>query len=234
MAKANKTGKKIFNVENLVLGIIFLSFLGGSIYFAIHMDSPPEGRNYLFLFIQAIIGMVGMILPSVVKRSMRLEIPAIHIILYALFVWGSLFFGAILNFYYIIHHWDTGLHVLSGVVLGIMGFGMVDLLNDQKIGDVSPILAAMFAFGFAMALGVLWEIYEFANDSILGTNTQRFADLTTGEPLIGQAALFDTMKDLIANTVGAVVTSVLGYFVLKHKKGWFEPLKIRKVEKNAI
>ena len=189
---SKKTFKQIFSVKNIILGFIFLSFLVATIWLAIRMMNtytlyPAEReREYFFLFLQGIIGMIAMILPSIVKRVMRLDIPPIQIILYALFIYGSLYLGSIMDLYYILHHWDTGLHLASGIVLGLMGFGMVDLLNKEK--PVSPLLATLFAFCFASTLGVIWEIYEFTVDSILDTNTQRYACFATGEPFVGQEA----------------------------------------------
>jgi hypothetical protein len=63
-------------------------------------------------------------------------------------------------------------------------------------------------------------------DSFLKTNMQKFA-LETGEPLIGQAALADTMKDLIVTAIGAFVVSVIGYIALRGKKEWFKRFQIK-------
>ena len=35
------------------------------------------------------------------------------------------------------------------------------------------------------------------------------------------------MKDIIVDTLGALVMSVVGYISLKYKKGWIEKLMIR-------
>ena len=61
--------------------------------------------------------------------------------------------------------------------------------------------------------------------------------LDNGTALIGQAALQDTMKDIIVDAIGALVMSTVGYISLKYKKGWVEKLTIRfhvkKPEKNG-
>ena len=92
---------------------------------------------------------------------------------------------------------------------------------------MSPIFVATFAFCFAVTLGVVWEIYEFSADYIMGTNMQKFGT-EAGELFLGQAALMDTMKDLIVDTIGAFVISVIGYVSLKHRKGWVEKLLLKK------
>jgi hypothetical protein len=89
--------------------------------------------------------------------------------------------------------------------LGALGLSVVSLLNQSEAITVSlsPVFVALFAFCFALSLGVVWEIYEFIIDGLLHTNAQKYA-LESGEPLIGQAALMDTMKDLIVDGVRRV------------------------------
>ena len=68
-----------------------------------------------------------------------------------------------------------------------------------------------------MAVGVLWEIYEFTFDGILGLNMQKFR-LESGEMLIGREALTDTMEDLIVDALGALVMSVVGFFAIRRNR----------------
>lgn len=124
------------------------------------------------------------------------------------------------------------------VMLGALGFSMIAIFNNaERIPlNLSPVFIAVFAFCFALAMGAVWEIYEFTMDSVFGTNMQKYM-LDNGTALIGQAALQDTMKDIIVDAIGALVMSTIGYISLKYKKGWVEKLTIRfhvkKPEKNG-
>ena len=142
-----------------------------------------------------------------------------------LFLYCAIYLGEVKNFYYTIPYWDTILHTCSGAMLGALGFSFVSLLNRQQQIPVqlTPVFVSLFAFCFAITLGVFWEIYEFTFDGILGLNMQKFA-LETGELLVGRSALLDTMKDLIVDSIGAFVMSVIGYISIKYKKGWIEEL----------
>lgn len=60
---------------------------------------------------------------------------------------------------------------------------------------------------------------------------QKFA-LENGTNLVGRMALMDTMKDLIVDSIGALVISIIGYISLKYKKGWFDKLMITKQKDN--
>jgi len=87
--------------------------------------------------------------------------------------------------------------------------------------DVSPLLVAVFAFTFAITMGVLWEIFEFAIDWVFGTTMQSW-DLPHDTTLIGRAfqgsGLRDTMSDLIIDSIGALSTSIICYFLYKEEK----------------
>ena len=73
--------------------------------------------------------------------------------------------------------------------------------------SMSPAFAALFTFCFALALDVLWEIYDFTVDALFQTNMQKYA-LEGGEALAGQAALQDTMGDLIVDFIGALAIAI--------------------------
>jgi uncharacterized membrane protein YjdF len=120
------------------------------------------------------------------------------------------------------------------VALGALGFSIVSVLNKAEAITfyLSPVFVALFAFCFALSLGVIWEVFEFSLDYFLNTNTQRYA-LHSGVPLIGQAALLDTMKDLIVDAIGAFAMSVIGFISLKYKKGWLERFRIEH-SKNGV
>lgn len=109
-----------------------------------------------------------------------------------------------------------------------IGFSIIGLLNKSEAVPISlsPAFVALFAFCFAISIGAIWEIYEFSADLVLHTNMQKYA-LESGELLAGQAALVDTMKDLIIDTVGALGVSVIGYMLSKDKNGWLDKVQIK-------
>lgn len=187
--------------------------------------------DYVLMLVQCILGVFALMLPTFVSRKYKVQIPTNMYMLYVIFLYGAIFLGEVRNFYYNVPHWDTILHTFSGAMIGALGFSFVSLMNkEENIPlNLTPFFVAFFAFCFAVTLGVIWEIYEFTFDGILGLNMQKFA-LEDGTGLIGRAALSDTMKDLIVDAIGAFVMSVIGYISLKYKKGWVEKLLIKKEE----
>ena len=230
--------KKILNTKTLIT-FIFFTFIVSVAYVSVRIALAPTvapsseipvrvKSDYVLMLLQCIIGVFAMLLPGILMHRIRINIPSNMIIVYAVFLYCAIYLGEVRDFYYRIPHWDTILHIFSGAALGALGFSLIGLLNKSEsvTFTLSPVFVALFAFCFAVSLGVIWEIYEFAADFVLQTNMQKYA-LESGEPLIGRAALIDTMKDLIVDTIGAFVMSVVGYVSLKYKKGWLERVQVK-------
>lgn len=184
--------------------------------------------DYILMLSQCILGVVGFFLPNIISKKTKIVIPSNMYIMYVLFLWGAVFLGEVRNYYYRVPYWDTILHTFSGAMLGALGFSFVNILNKhEKVHvELAPIFVAIFAFGFAISLGVIWEIYEFLADGALGLNMQKFA-LEDGTQLVGRTAVSDTMEDLIVDSIGALTMCLVGYISLKYKKGWIEKLLIK-------
>ncbi len=181
--------------------------------------------DYVLMFIQCLLGLVVLSVPSIASRKLRFTIPNFIYIMYYVFLYCAIFLGEVLNFYYVIPHWDVILHFFSGAMLGALGFILVSQLNDSEMIRVSlsPFFVSLFAFCFALSCGAVWEIYEFVFDGLLGLNMQKFMT-AAGEILNGHSALHDTMTDIIVDALAALLISILGYSRLKAEK-WFQGMK---------
>ncbi len=145
-------------------------------------------------------------LPLALGKQFQLKIPHEFEILAIIFVYASLFLGEVHDYYIVYWWWDVVLHTGSGLLLGIIGFLLVYVLNEKD--DINLDLTAgfmgLFAFVFAVALGTVWEIFEFIMDSVFSLNMQK--------PMFNDpSGLTDTMCDLIVDALGAGIISVLGY-----------------------
>jgi len=160
-------------------------------------------------------------LPGLIRRNYKIYMPVEIDLIVILFVFFAIFLGEIHSYYTIFWWWDIMLHISSGFLLGIAGFFLVHILNEERKLSIQPKLVVLFAFAFAVALGAIWEIFEFSIDQILGLTMQN-------------SSLVDTMWDLIVDTLGAVVISFLGYFYLnrKTKSLLFERLLKRFLSRN--
>jgi len=149
-------------------------------------------------------------IPLLLARRFRVYIPPEFEVLAIIFVFASLFLGEVHGYYTRFWWWDLVLHTSSGLLMGILGFLLVHVLNETEDINLhmTPGFVAVFAFMFAVGVGALWEIFEFAMDRLFGMNMQKAM-------LDDPSGLTDTMWDMIVNTLGALVIAVLGYGYLK-------------------
>lgn len=176
-----------------------------------------QGRYFAALTTLGIVG--ATLLPYALGRRFHVPLPPQMELLAVLFVYASLGLGEVHGYYERFWWWDALLHTGSGMLLGIFGFLLVHVMNEhERIAmHLKPGFVALFAFMFAVGLGALWEIFEFAADSAFGLNMQK-------------SGLVDTMWDLIVDTVGALVISLLGWRDLRRGTGrWFLQGWIREV-----
>lgn len=122
------------------------------------------------------------------------------------FVFLSLFLGHVQDLYNRVPHWDKLVHFQSGITFAVMAFVLAYLLNEHERvrAYLSPSFLAIFAATFAIALGAVWEIGEFAADLAFATT-------------YWQDGLADTMWDLIADSVGAAIVAGTGYAWMRHR-----------------
>lgn len=160
-------------------------------------------EDWLQAFLVA--GIMALTLAPVVFR-LPVEIPSEIQIVAILFVFATLFLGEVRDYYQLYWWWDAALHTTSGLLLGMLGFMFVYMLNEDRHVDLHmrPSFVALFAFLFAVAIGAVWEIFEFGMDRYFGTDMQ---PATAGDP----SGLTDTIQDLIVDTIGAAVVSIAGW-----------------------
>lgn len=219
---------KNWNWRKIIGMILFITLIVSIVYIVVMLFLSPSGisgteayahvkSDYTLMLIQCVLGLVVMMVPTFIERKWSISIPNYMYVLYFIFLYCAIYLGEVRSFYYLIPHWDTILHAFSGAMLGALGFSLVSILNDTKklYVQLSPFFVSLFAFCFAVAAGAIWEIYEYTVDSLLSLNMQKYM-FENGTPLVGQEALSDTMKDLIVDTISALVISTAGYIVNKN------------------
>lgn len=192
--------------------------------------------NWMNLFV---IGLTFLLtfLPNVLARTWRINLSENLQIIIIIFVFAANYLGELHSFYYKFSWWDDMLHFMSGIVLGMVGFLLVDTLNRFQLKkmtfELSPFFVAAFAFTFAVAAGAVWEIFEYSMDCFFGMNMQKYmidpmAAVEKGFGVTWQGpGLEDTMHDIILDTGAALVTAIFGYFKLKTEKVRIKELKER-------
>ena len=188
--------------------------------FLLHFDSWISTGLKLFLAVGAGLEMafgnwlmaaatlgvlLAMFVPLLMGYRFGVKIPPEFEFLAVIFVFASLFLGEMQGYYVKYWWWDIALHSGSGLVLGIFGFLLIHVINEHEDlhMHMKPEFVALFTFSFALGLGALWEIFEFATDLLLGTTMQK--------------SLTDTMTDLVVDGIGAFIVAILGYSYLNDR-----------------
>ncbi len=221
--------------NKIMYTLTLVSFIVPIIFVIFRMIFLPDGMNeneagyhshadYVLMIVECLLGCFVINIPTFLAKRFKFEIPAMLYTFYIVFLYCAIFLGEVRSFYYVIPGWDNILHTMSSMMTGFFGLMVVYILNrdEHVIVKLSPFFISLFAFTFSVTIGSLWEIYEFSFDGLLGLNMQKFMT-ADGVELIGHDALRDTMKDIIIDTIGAFVSSAIGYIAIKYEKSWFKP-----------
>lgn len=197
MEKVTKNLNKI--ITNIVRILIVL--------IAIFLILQKEFKNLGILAITMLLTFYDKIVEKVLKIKLEDKLKISLII----FIFAAQCLGTVLGFYGKFLWWDTMLHTISGVIFFFVGEAIIKQMSNEKgKGELNNKIIIAFAVCFSLSTGVIWEIFEFFVDSLLGQNMQ----VTKG--LIGQEAVMDTMIDLISVTVGTIFISIVE--ILKNGK----------------
>lgn len=190
--------KKITLAVSFILRLTMLVAVGLAIW---------EG-NIFVAFVSA-LALISSFFPALIERNLKITLPTSLEFISFLFIYAAIFLGHVAQLYDKIWWWDVLLHASAGVALGFFGFLVLYTLYVSGKLVARRGLIIFFAFTFALALGAIWEIFEFTLDVLFKTNNQQI-----------QTGVTDTMYDLILDSVGALISVVVGYaYMLRRKRG---------------
>ncbi len=144
----------------------------------------------------AIISLFVSTIPAILKRDLKIVLPPelTFLIVLALFLHVV---GGFSNFYNTVPGWDHLTHMMSASLVGALGFVVVVTVDKYVDTIYLPRgFIALIIVLITMAVGVIWEIMEFTNDSLLHTHLQYSLD--------------DTMLDLAFDALAGFVVAFIG------------------------
>ena len=123
------------------------------------------------------------------------------------FIFGAMYLGNVFDFYLIIPMYDKILHLLSGLILGMIGYILfVHVSNGATEGSFKRYMPILFSIIFSIAGAAVWEIWEFSTDQLFGFASQN-------------NSLNDTMWDIICGSLMGVIANIPIYlYYIKSKK----------------
>lgn len=134
------------------------------------------------------------------------RLPSAYYYVLALFACAAQYFGMMFHFYERFSFFDLLLHFSSGFLLTMYGnYFCRFLVKKYSHPGIPAVITVLFSVFFAVTGAVIWEIYEFLADRFLGMTSQG----------IGVA---DTMEDLIASSLSAVICGILLFFLRSKTK----------------
>ncbi len=159
-------------------------------------------------FAASVFSLLACFLPLLIERIWKVRLPAFLQIAFAGFIFASLFSGEVLDFYNHIWWWDNLLHFLSSLFVGFGIMLWLTLLAKRvKPFKMPHWFSAVFVMAVALTVTIAWELAEFASDELFGTFSQG-------------ADLFDTMMDLVYESISAVIAAVVWWLHVSGRRVW--------------
>ena len=164
-------------------------------------------EGHVGILVNTGVGILVTQLPPVLERDYEVPMdPALTlwitsaVFLHALGVIGLPGGGSL---YGSVPWWDHLTHGLSASIVAAVGYATARSfdLHDEDV-ELPPKFMFVFILLFVLAFGVFWEVIEFSLGEI--------ARLAGGQSILAQHGIEDTMKDLIFNTIGAIVVATWG------------------------
>ncbi|WP_242960797.1 hypothetical protein [Clostridium peptidivorans] len=155
----------------------------------------------VFLCILAMVVLTAPFIIKYIASKNNIVLPKSFELVAVVFIILAQYCGEILNFYNF-WWWDLFLHGVAGCYLFIIGiciYKSINIPKKQINKKVVILVDIIFSFGFSIAIGVLWEIFEATGDYLFKTH-------------MTENGLEDTAGDLLIKTVTALITSIIYYF----------------------
>lgn len=231
----NKEKEHNFNAFDVINIMVFIGVLAAfmiSFVFSIYNIINTENKSFVPV-VEAILGIVALILPFTIKKIFKISYPKLATIFYYLFLFISIFLGSCINLYNKFAFWDIIVNFIGAILIGFLSLFFLNLYNKKPSKSLNPFLIFLFVFIFSLAFGVILEVFEFVGDLLFGLNLQEYLN-SVGETLSGQKALFDTMFDLLTNLCGAFISALICLVCSYINKDFITKFKITKIRKEKI
>lgn len=157
----------------------------------------------------SLLSIVCIALPFIITyiaNKKKLLLPPSFNLISVMFLFSAMYLGEINNFYTRYPWWDLLLHAVFGSYAVTVSLYVIHGIIRREI-EVSKnrfvMFSAIFAFSFAVALGTIWEAFEFLGDYLFKTGMVK-------------GGIEDTATDILINIAASFITSA--YYYIKRTK----------------
>ena len=189
-----KKDKALF-INLISMGILLISLICNYVF--------SNGEKAFRIILMAVtLWVVYFVYKKTFLRKSRISFYLIYS-----FIFGAMYLGNVFDFYLIIPMYDKILHLLSGLILGMIGYILfVHVSNGATEGSFKRYMPILFSIIFSIAGAAVWEIWEFSTDQLFGFASQN-------------NSLHDTMWDIICGSLMGVIANIPIYlYYIKSKK----------------
>ena len=169
--------------------------------------------NHLsFKIFEVVLMIIIALTPYIFEKVAHLRMPTGLRISLIAFCFCALILGDVADFYGRFAWWDLLLHGLSGILLGISAYTILNAVCKS-----GATFSAIWIICFVLGIGSLWEMMEYVTDGLFNLNSQQFrvsgGTFDESIPLHGREALRDTMEDMLMNLAGAAI--IAAFVIIK-------------------
>ena len=158
------------------------------------------------LSITAIISILVPFMLNYAANKKKLLLPPDFLLISSTFIFTALYIGEINKFYSKYWWFDLILHIVFGLY-AVVVYVFLSHLSISKHNNATNKRFSLFfslsSFSFSVALGTLWELFEFSGDYLFNIGMIK-------------GGLEDTATDLLVLVAAAFLTSVYYYFKFKN------------------
>ncbi len=221
------------------------------------------GRGDLTNIVLCLLVIMAMLAPRFLEWLFQVQFSTFFKVFVMCYIACGAILGSVFEFYYLFADWDTLLHVICGFLMGMVGYMAPAVLNRDSYMRISGATRILSALTFSLAAAVVWEFCEYAMDTFLNFDMQcdtvvhsiksylvgesplvvdtidNITEVTiNGVPLGVDGYLdlghIDTMNDMLSNTVGGVLFSVLAWISSRKPNGLFLRIFTPKLTGNSV
>lgn len=158
--------KELFKSRKLSLVVwgLFIVFCISSFVYLIYTGSY---RNSLAAGLLLLVPFAVLL----VEWIFNIRIPFVFLLIFMIIPVGSLL-GSSFEFYSNYYWFDDFLHTLSGVLFACFGFTFTEYFIGEINNNKKFIGCLIGGFMFSLAIGLIWELIEYAGLSILNIDMQ--------------------------------------------------------------
>jgi len=183
------------------LAIVLVIILGIIVIISIVNYALLGDLKYLLRSLLALVCLTIPFLITIIANKKSILLPSRFQEITLIFLFLTQYLGEVKKFYLKIWWWDLLIHIIFGIYSVIIALHFIRgiIIKDHNATkERFKILISLFAFSFSVAMGTLWEMFEYVGDYLVGSSMIK-------------GGLDDTATDLLVKIASAFITTLICY-----------------------